>query len=99
MINIYSDDEIQIIKKAGHINYETHKYLASIAKPGVSTKYLDDEAGRFIESMGGKAASKTDWNLHKRVFDVVDLHRAVFAGGESFLLRGVRYWFIMRGSK
>ena len=58
MINIYSDDEIQKIKKAGHINYETHKYLASIAKQGVSTKYIDDEAGRFIESMGGRPASK-----------------------------------------
>ena len=58
MINIYSDDEIKKIKKAGHINKLTHEYLASIAKPGVSTKYIDDEAGRFIESMGGKAACK-----------------------------------------
>ena len=58
MINIYSDDEIKKIKKAGHINKLTHEYLASIAKPGVSTKYIDDEAGRFIESMGGRPASK-----------------------------------------
>ena len=58
MINIYSDDEIKKIKAAGHINRKTHEYLASIAKPGVSTKYLDDEAGNFIKSMGGIPSCK-----------------------------------------
>ena len=58
MINIYSDDEIKKIKAAGHVNRKTHEYLASIAKPGVSTKYLDDEAGNFIKSMGGIPSCK-----------------------------------------
>ena len=58
MINIYSDDEIKKIKAAGHINKKTHEYLASIAKPGVSTKFIDDEAGNFIKSMGGIPACK-----------------------------------------
>ncbi len=58
MINIYSDDEIKKIKAAGHINKKTHEYLASIAKPGVSTKFIDDEAGKFIKSMGGIPACK-----------------------------------------
>lgn len=58
MINIYNDEEIKKIKEAGRINYATHKYLASILKPGVSTKYLDDEAGKFITSHGGIPTSK-----------------------------------------
>jgi len=58
MINIYSDTEIEKIKKAGVINKECHEYLASLIKPGISTKYLDDEAGKFIESHGGIPASK-----------------------------------------
>lgn len=53
MINIYSDDEIKLIKESGHITYMTHQYLKDLLKPGVSTKYLDDEAGKFIRSQGG----------------------------------------------
>jgi len=58
MINIYSDSEIEKIKKAGVINKECHEYLASLIKPGISTKYLDDMAGEFITSHGGVPASK-----------------------------------------
>ncbi len=58
MINIYTKEEIEKIKKAGVINNECHKYLASLIKPGISTKFLDDEAGKFIESHGGRPASK-----------------------------------------
>ena len=58
MINIYTKDEIEKIKKSGHINYLTHEYLKGLIKPGITTKYLDDEAGKFIESMGAKSASK-----------------------------------------
>lgn len=58
MINIYTDEEILKIKKAGHINKLAHDYLASLIKPGISTKYLDDEAGKFIISHGGIPASK-----------------------------------------
>lgn len=53
MINIYSDDEIKLIKESGHITYMCHQYLKDLIKPGVSTKYLDDEAGKFIVSHGG----------------------------------------------
>lgn len=53
MINIYSDDEIKLIKESGHITYMTHKHLEKLIKPGISTKYLDDCAGEFIRSMGG----------------------------------------------
>lgn len=53
MVNIYSDDEIKIIKESGHITYMCHQHLKRLIKPGVTTKYLDDEAGKFIREQGG----------------------------------------------
>lgn len=53
MVNIYSDDEIKIIKESGHITYMCHQYLKDLIKPGVTTKYLDEEAGKFITEHGG----------------------------------------------
>lgn len=48
MIKIYSKDQINKIKESGKINYETHKYLESLIKPGVTTNYLDEKAYKFI---------------------------------------------------
>lgn len=53
MISIKSEEEISKMKKAGHINYLTHQYLKSLIKPGITTKYLNDEADKFIRSHGG----------------------------------------------
>lgn len=53
MINIYSDDEIKIIKESGHITYMCHQHLKELLVPGVTTKEIDDEAGAFIRSQGG----------------------------------------------
>ncbi|MCH5166561.1 MAG: type I methionyl aminopeptidase [Erysipelotrichales bacterium] len=53
MINIYSDEEIEIIKESGHITYMCHQYLKELLSPGVTTKYIDDEAGKFICEHGG----------------------------------------------
>ena len=58
MINIYSDDEIKLIKESGHITYMCHQHLKQFIKPGVSTKFLDDEAGRFIINEGGIPSCK-----------------------------------------
>ena len=58
MINIYSEDEIAKIKASGHITYLTHQHMKSFIKPGVSTKFLDEEAGRFIRELGGIPACK-----------------------------------------
>ena len=41
------------MKKAGHVNYLTHQYLKSLIKPGITTKYLNDEADKFIREHGG----------------------------------------------
>jgi len=35
----------------------THEYLRSILKPGLTTKYLDEEAGKFIREHGGIPSS------------------------------------------
>lgn len=53
MVNIYSDEEIKLIKESGHITYMCHQHLKQFVKPGVTTKFLDDEAGKFITSQGG----------------------------------------------
>ena len=53
MISIKTDEEIKKMKAAGHINYLTHQYLKSLIKPGVTTKFLDSEADKFILSHGG----------------------------------------------
>ncbi len=53
MIETRTDAEIKKMKKAGLINYQTHKLLESYIKPGITTKELDDIAYDFIKSKGG----------------------------------------------
>lgn len=50
MINIKSDYEISLMRKAGNIVYRTHKYLKPYVKPGITTKELDKLAYDFIIS-------------------------------------------------
>lgn len=50
MIIIKTKEEIAKIKEAGHINYLTHKHLQKLIKPGITTKFLNDEADKFIRS-------------------------------------------------
>lgn len=52
MISIKTDNEIELLKKAGHIVYLTHKYLEPHIKPGITTKELDKLAHDFIISQG-----------------------------------------------
>lgn len=58
MINIKSDYEIELLRKAGHIVYLTHKELEKHIKPGITTLELDNIASKFIESLGAKASFK-----------------------------------------
>lgn len=53
MVTIKNEEEIKKMKEAGHINYLTHQYLKGLIKPGISTKYLNDEADKFIREHGG----------------------------------------------
>lgn len=52
MVNIYSDDEIKLIKESGHITYMCHQHMKEYIKPGITTKFLEEEAGRYIVSQG-----------------------------------------------
>ncbi len=53
MVTIKTEEEIEKMKKAGHVNYLTHQYLKSLIKPGITTQYLNDEADKFIRNHGG----------------------------------------------
>jgi len=53
MISIKSKSDIEKMRISGKINYQTHKYLESNLKPGITTKYLNDIADKFIRSKGG----------------------------------------------
>ena len=44
MISIKSAGDIEKMRIAGKINYQTHKYLESNLKEGITTKYLNDIA-------------------------------------------------------
>lgn len=48
MINIKTPYEIELMKKAGQIVGDTHKYLIPFIKPGISTIELDKLAHDFI---------------------------------------------------
>lgn len=53
MISIKTKSDIDKMRISGKINYETHKYLESNIKPGITTKYLNDIADEFIRAKGG----------------------------------------------
>lgn len=58
MISIKSDREIELLKIAGNIVYETHQYLRPFIKEGVTTKELDTLAEEFILSKGATPSFK-----------------------------------------
>ena len=58
LINIKSDREIELLKVAGSIVYETHQYLKPFIKEGITTKELDQLAEDFIRSKGAIPSCK-----------------------------------------
>jgi methionyl aminopeptidase len=48
LITIKSDREIELLRKAGKIVYETHQYLLPYLKEGITTKEIDRLAEAFI---------------------------------------------------
>ncbi len=50
MISIKSKREIDLMRRAGEIVYETHQELKKFIKPGVTTNKLDDIANKYIIS-------------------------------------------------
>ncbi len=49
MVSIKSDREIELMRHSGHINYLCHKYLESQLRPGITTKEIDELAGKFMK--------------------------------------------------
>ena len=58
MITIKSKREIDLLRIAGHIVYETHQYLKPYIKEGIATKELDRLAEAFIRSKGATPSFK-----------------------------------------
>ena len=58
MITIKSDREIELLRKAGRIVYDTHKYLKPYIKEGITTRELDKLAEDFIRSQGATPSFK-----------------------------------------
>ena len=58
MITIKSERELELMKIAGNIVYETHKYLKPYIKEGITTKKLNDMAEDFIISKGATPSCK-----------------------------------------
>lgn len=48
MITLRSNREIELLRKAGNIVYQTHQYLRPFLKEGITTKELDRLAEEFI---------------------------------------------------
>lgn len=49
MVSIKSDREIEFMRHAGKVNFECHKYLEQFIKPGITTKEIDELAGKFMK--------------------------------------------------
>lgn len=58
MITIKSEREIELLRIAGNIVYETHQYLKQFLKPGITTLELDRLACDFIKSKGAYPSFK-----------------------------------------
>lgn len=53
MINIKTQDEIEKMRKAGHLNYLTREYIKTIITPGITTGEIDQKCEEYIRSIGG----------------------------------------------
>lgn len=56
MITIKTKEEIEILKQGGRILAEVLRKLAQLAKPGISTGFLDQKAREMILASGGEPA-------------------------------------------
>lgn len=51
MITVKSKREIDLMRKAGNIVYQTHQYLKPYLRPGITTQEIDDLADQYIRSL------------------------------------------------
>ena len=53
MITIKTKEEIEKMRKAGHLNYLTREYIKTIIAPGITTGEIDQKCEEYIRSIGG----------------------------------------------
>ena len=53
MIIIKTQEEIEKMRKAGHLNYLTREYIKTIITPGITTREIDQKCEEYIRSIGG----------------------------------------------
>jgi len=58
MINLKTDDEIEIMREAGKICAVIRDKLAEYVEPGITTRYLDKKAEKLMEMYGVQASFK-----------------------------------------
>ena len=58
MISIKSDREIELLRVAGSIVYDTHCYLKKFIKPGITTEEIDKLGYDYIISRGAAPSFK-----------------------------------------
>lgn len=58
MISIKSEREIELLRIAGNIVYQTHEYLRPFIKEGITTKEIDELGEAFIRSKGATPSFK-----------------------------------------
>ena len=53
-IHLRNKNEIEGLRRANELAARAREFAASLVKPGVTTKYISDETGKFITSHGAK---------------------------------------------
>ena len=53
MIIIKTQEEIEKMRKAGHLNYLTREYIKTIITPGITTREINQKCEEYIRSIGG----------------------------------------------
>src|SRR3989339_74485 len=59
MVNLKTDNEIEVMAEGGRRLKLVVKDLLPLIKPGISTKEIDDKAEELIHAQGGKSSFKT----------------------------------------
>lgn len=58
MITIKNEHELELMQISSQIVAETFEFVGSLIKPGINTKYLDEQIEKFIISKGARPAFK-----------------------------------------
>ncbi len=60
---VKNEQELEGLKKAGRMVASIREALKEMAKPGVTTKQLDDHAGKMFEELGGLSGPKKEYDF------------------------------------